>query len=284
MSFTRAIQAGNLRPHRRGTRSRSLFPANPRTVFGARLLYWSDPSDLSAQWVDIARTTPAASTGALVGSWMDKAGTLGTWYMQQAVSNSKVILRQDASGRWYREYDGLDDGGVSSATLNFSAYSAVTVLSAIRKRSDAALARWIEFSANSTTNNGAFVSNVPQGATASYGGAVRGTTSVSGSTPATFAAPNLAVLTNFFDLNQTTRDASMPIRVNGVDQVLSGGTTGNPGPPPFGTYNLYQGRRNDATAPTAVDEYQALIVAGVLAGAELTWAEQFCARACGASF
>jgi hypothetical protein len=67
---------------------------------------WYDPSDLSSMFQDSAGTTPAA-VGQPVGLIRDGSGRGND--LTQPAAASRPVLRQDAGGRHYLEFDGSDD-------------------------------------------------------------------------------------------------------------------------------------------------------------------------------
>lgn len=68
--------------------------------------FWLDPSDLSTLWQDTAGTVPAV-VGDPVGRIDDKSGN-GNNAIQGTAAN-RPILRQDADGAYYLEFDGSND-------------------------------------------------------------------------------------------------------------------------------------------------------------------------------
>lgn len=67
---------------------------------------WLDIQDLTTLFQDAAGTTPAA-VGSPVGLVCDKSGL--DHHISTATSSQKPILRQDAGGKYYLEFDGVDD-------------------------------------------------------------------------------------------------------------------------------------------------------------------------------
>lgn len=79
----------------------------PSSLFsGGEAGAWYDPSDLSSMFQDSGGATPAA-VGQPVGYIADKSGRGN--HATQATTASKPTLRQDASGNYYLEFDGVDD-------------------------------------------------------------------------------------------------------------------------------------------------------------------------------
>lgn len=68
---------------------------------------WYDPSDLSTLFQDSAGTVPVTAVGQPVGHMLDKSGRGN--HVTQATGSLKPILKQDGGGRYYLEFDGVDD-------------------------------------------------------------------------------------------------------------------------------------------------------------------------------
>ena len=68
---------------------------------------WFDPSDLSTLFQDAAGTVAVTAVGQSVGKMLDKSGR-GNHAIQNT-SGSRPILRQNANGKYYLEFDGIDD-------------------------------------------------------------------------------------------------------------------------------------------------------------------------------
>lgn len=80
---------------------------SPADLFAASEVgVWYDPSDLSSMFQDSAGTTPAV-VDQPVGRINDKSGN--GYDATQTTTASKPVLRQDGSGNYYLEHDGVDD-------------------------------------------------------------------------------------------------------------------------------------------------------------------------------
>jgi hypothetical protein len=93
--------------------------AGARRRFSPRALFangeqgaWFDPSDLSTMFQDLAGTVPAA-LGTPVTRINDKSGRGN--HAGQTAAAGRPMLRQDAGGRFYLEFDGVDDRLVTAA-------------------------------------------------------------------------------------------------------------------------------------------------------------------------
>lgn len=92
--------------------------------------------------------------------------------------------------------DGTDDCWASVATVDGSATDKLTVVAAVTKNSDAAVAVLMELTADATANNGGFyMAAPPQLGQPNYGLASRGSASVAVNTATSYAAPITSVLT-----------------------------------------------------------------------------------------
>jgi hypothetical protein len=67
---------------------------------------WYDPGDSASLFEDAAGTVPASLNGP-VGRIADKSGRGN--HAVQAVAAARPLLREDASGKRYLEFDGVDD-------------------------------------------------------------------------------------------------------------------------------------------------------------------------------
>ena len=96
---------------RLGARARRRF--SPRALFaGGEQGAWFDPSDLGSLFQDVAATVPAA-VGAPVARINDKSGRGN--HAGQPAAAARPVLRQDGGGRYYLEFDGVDDRLVTAA-------------------------------------------------------------------------------------------------------------------------------------------------------------------------
>jgi hypothetical protein len=117
----------------------------------------------------------------------------------------------------------------------------VQVFSGVRKLSDAAAGMIAELSANTGTNNGAFLLTAPATAAANYGWNARGANLNATLVPTGFVAPITNVLTGIGDISGD----NATIRVNGA-QV--GTSSADQGPGNYLAYPLYIGARAGTSA------------------------------------
>jgi hypothetical protein len=212
----------------------SLFQAGEQGV-------WFDPSDFSTMFQDSAGTTPVTAVGQAVGRILDKSGRGN--HATQATAAARPVLRQDSSGRYYLEFDGVDDC-LFTSSFNPGSVDKLQSFFGIRKLSDVASGCVFETSAASNANAGAANAFAPSPAGSPvYGFRARGTGSTSViSTSTNYAAPITNVVTGIGDISGDVRT----IRINGAQDVTSAADlgTGN-----FLNYPLYVGRRNNNNTP-----------------------------------
>jgi len=85
---------------------------SPRVLFAnGELGAWFDPSDLSSMFQDLAGSVPAV-VGGPVSRINDKSGR--GFHAGQATT-ARPVLRQDSGGRFYLEFDGVDDRLLTAA-------------------------------------------------------------------------------------------------------------------------------------------------------------------------
>lgn len=94
---------------------------------------WYDPSDFSSMFQDDAGATPVTAVGQAVGRILDKSGRGN--HASQATPTARPILRQDAGGRYYLEFDGVDDV-LFTGSVNPSGVDKVQAFVGTRKLSD----------------------------------------------------------------------------------------------------------------------------------------------------
>ena len=160
----------------------------------------------------------------------------------QATAASRPVLKQDANGKYYLFFDGVDDS-LATGSIDFTSTDKMTVFAGVRKLSDGPGKCLLELSVSIDSNVGAFDIRVPAaGSQANYLLRSKGTVSSSATTPATYPAPYTAVLAHSAGIGTDTN----VVRVNGAQVVnsVSDQGTGN-----YGNYPLYIGRRGGTTLP-----------------------------------
>ncbi|WP_037313405.1 hypothetical protein [Ruegeria halocynthiae] len=81
-------------------------------------LIWFDPSDKGTLFQDAAGTIPVTASGEPVGRMNDKSGN-GHHAVQSINANRRPTFFEDANGRRYLNFDGIDDE-LSAGALPFS--------------------------------------------------------------------------------------------------------------------------------------------------------------------
>lgn len=229
------------------------IPFEPNALFAAgEQGLWYDIQDISTMFSDSSGTVPAVVNG-VVGFILDKSGRGN--HASQAGGTNKPILRRTGS-LYYLDFDGTDDGLVTTATVDFTGTDAITVHAGLEKESDAAAAAVVELGVPSGA--GYFFLNAPGSAADNFHWRSRGTSS-SDVAPTGFAAPYKAVLTGLGDISAD----SSRLRVNSVEQTPNAADqgTGN-----FQNAVLNIGRRNAASNPFNGKLF-GLIVRGALSSA-----------------
>jgi hypothetical protein len=85
---------------------------SPRALFAnGEQGAWYDPSDLASMFQDTAASVPAA-VGAAVARINDRSGRGN--HAGQPAAAARPVLRRDAGGRLYLDFDGVDDRLVSA--------------------------------------------------------------------------------------------------------------------------------------------------------------------------
>jgi len=187
-----------------------------------------------------------------------------------------------SSGLSALSFDGSDDSLITNA-INFSASDKMTVIAGLRKSSDAARGIICELSANAGSNVGAFLMSGPDFTPATdrlaiYG---RGDGTIRSyiETSASYAAPVTAVMTLTGDFSLSSSEFVM--RLNGTQ--VGSTTAGDSGVGNFGNYQLFIGRRNQASNPFNGLLYQYIIRGAATTGSQLRGAEQLSGRKAGLS-
>lgn len=202
---------------------------------------WYDPSDFSTMFQDSAGTTPVTAVGQAVGRILDKSGRGN--HASQATPTARPILRQDGSGRYYLEFDGVDDVLFTGA-VNPAGVDKAQAFLGTRKLSDTGRQMFFETSAGSGTGFGSVSTNR---ATAgdldiSMVGSISGGPSERSTG---YTAPRTMVLSVACDMAAATVAAQINLRVNAAVPTVT-----NPGTLAVGTFSsgpIYIGARGTGT-------------------------------------
>lgn len=247
-------------------RIRSLFSAGEQ---GA----WYDPSDFSTLFQDSAGTTPVTAVEQPVGKILDKSGRGN--HATQATSTKRPVLKQDANGKHYLKFDGVDDA-LATGSIDFTATDKITVFAGVRKLSDAATGVLAELSFSDGSQNGTFTFAAPSTTGEnSYRFASKGTVTAVAGTGVFAAAPNTSVLTGIGSI----ADDVVTFRRNGtfIESGVTDQGTGN-----FGNYPLYIGSRAGTSLPFNGHLYSLIIRGAQSTDAQIAAAEAFCNQKTGA--
>lgn len=182
-----------------------------------------------------------AGTFVLWGAQLDWGPDAGRYQRIAAATD------YDAAGfPSYLRFDGVDDCLFTQGTVNFSNTDKVTLIAALQKNSDAAAGIVVELSPTVSTNTGSYALLAPASAAANAQMAARGTVSTS-ATLSGVASPIKLVQTGIADI----AGSLTVLRVNGTVTTNNATLgTGN-----FGDYQMFVGRRNNATVQANIQLY-----------------------------
>ena len=183
----------------------------------------------------------------------------------QATTTSRPTLQQDAFGKYYLSFDGVDDYLVTGS-INFTATDKMFVAAGVRKLSDAAQGIVAELSIDSGSNNGSFNLGAPGSALQNYAFASTGTAASS------VVASSLAPITNVLSgLGNISGDSAI-LRVNGTQAASS---TADQGTGNYGNYPMYIGRRGGTTLPFNGRIYSLIVCGKTASASEITSTENW---------
>lgn len=230
---------------------------------------WYDPSDLSSMNTKHDGSGTVPGVGDPVGYIADKSGRGN--HAKQTTDTARPTL-QLASGRYYLQFDGVDDFLVTAA-IDFTGTDKMTVVTGVRKESDAAIGTLLELSSTSTGNSGTFAifapntNNLPS---TNFSWRVRDT--VLREATANSAAPVTRVVTGI-----GASGSGAQIRLDGV-LADTGPVVGMAN---YENYPLYVGRRGGTTFPFKGNLYSLLIRGAASTAAQIAAAERYAAAKTG---
>lgn len=232
---------------------------------------WYDPSDFSTLFQDSAGTVPVTATGQVVGKMLDKSGRGN--HATQATTASKPILQQDANGKYYLAFDGVDDG-MATAAVNFTATDKMTVFAGLRNSTPNPFASIVELSPTTNTNSGAFALYGSISASGRFAAGQNSAGSYAyGEAPLVGSYPDESVITSLHDGATGVNATAIALRINSAVQTLS--FTGTVGIGSFGNYPIYIGRRGGSELPFSGRIYQLIVRGALTDAAGITAAETF---------
>ena len=228
-----------------------------------------DPSDFSTLFQDSAGTTPVTAVGQPVGKILDKSGNGN--HASQLTSASRPVLRQDGSGYYYLELDGVDDS-LSTASVAFTGTNNVVIFTGERPTGGGLFPMIVSSSTAPDSNAGSFRADMTY-STSKYVLQCRGVSTRSiKETASGFSFPSTNVTYRKLQFGTVS---SVAMRVNAVDQALTDLSTTNPVVGPYGNYPIYIGARGDGAAATrfAGRIYSLIVVGRVMTAQEIISAE-----------
>lgn len=173
---------------------------------------WFDPSDLSSMFQDAAGTTPAAY-GQPVGLILDKSGNGN--HASQATATARPTLMQDAGGRPYLSFDGVDDFMVTGI-VDFSTTDEMLAIAGVHKLNSAGTTSPAILNGDTGSTTGAFALYAPHTATRQYGWSVGGGSQNFRAVDGGLAAPHTAVQSLLSKISSANSDARLTARLDGV--------------------------------------------------------------------
>ena len=228
-----------------------------------------DPSDFSTLFQDSAGTTPVTAVGQPVGKILDKSGNGN--HASQLTSASRPVLRQDGSGYYYLELDGVDDS-LSTASVAFTGTNNVVIFTGERPTGGGLFPMIVSSSTAPDSNAGSFRADMTY-STSKYVLQCRGVSTRSiKETASGFSFPSTNVTYRKLQFGTVS---SVAMRVNAVDQALTDLSTTNPVVGPYGNYPIYIGVRGDGASSTrfAGRIYSLIVVGRVMTAQEIISAE-----------
>lgn len=265
--FMRPLVSSLLDAIRSGFSVRDLFRNNEVGV-------WYDPSDMTSMYQDAAGTLPVTAVEQPVGKILDKSGRGN--HATQATAAKRPTLKQDANGRYYLLFDGIDDA-LYTSSIDFTATGKMTVAAGVRKLIDAA-GIVLETSANYNNNNGAII--LYTDTKVNFGESGAGGYGVSSSG---YTAPVTHVISATADRAGTTGPTTLTrLGVNGLDNRASytylDYDAGN-----FGNYPLFVGSRGGTSLPFNGHLYSLIVRGAASTTAQIVSAETYVAGKTGIS-
>lgn len=237
----------------------------PLAIFGSRLMWWYDLSDISTLSQDNTFLTPVTALDDPIGGIRDKSGKGN--HATQGTAISKPLWKRDGNNCYNALFDGSNDSWQTSA-IDLTSSDKVAVFASIRKLDDAAVGIVAEFSPTLSSNSGTFFIAAPgSSGTGRLDWSSKGTVKAD-ATSAGLSTPISAVVTGIGDISG---DSSI-LRVNGAQAQA---TVTDQGSGNYGNFALNIGRRNNATLPLNGAIYQLFGVLGSVTAAEIAAAETF---------
>lgn len=176
----------------------------------------------------------------------------------QTTNTKRPVLQQDANGKYYLLFDGIDDA-LQTASINFTGTDKVTVWAGVRKLSDAT-GVLVDLSVDPVNNLNVFTLLAPSTLGAnSYRFFSRGSGTLQGAGTGIFAAaPDTAVITGIGNINAPL----VSLRRNGalIESNVGSQGTGN-----YGNYPIYIGGRS-----SGINQFNGRLYSLIVRGAQST--------------
>jgi hypothetical protein len=227
-----------------------------------------------AAFQDAAGTTPVWAHEQPLGLLLDLSGR-GVHLSQPTNTVSRPLVHwADTSAPACARFDGFDDW-LQHAALNLTNTDEVTVVGGLRKASDASLGTFYELSSDAVANNGALYLRAPNAnGLATYQTLLRGSANAFVTSPSSYSAPHMAVLSS---IGKISTDTAI-LRVNGsqVASSVADQGTGN-----YGNHAGFVGRRNGTALPFNGDFYGLTLCDRLLSASDLAELERLHGRLTG---
>lgn len=191
----------------------------------------------------------------------------------QATAASRPTLRQDASGYYYLEFDGVDDS-LATGSVDFSATDKMTVWAGVNKQSDAAVGVVCELGTSLANDIRLTAPRGNPGGSANYGFQSSGASTANAQSPDNYAAPNASVLCGIGNISGD----SAVLRVNGA-QVAS--DSADQGAGNYQNAPIYIGRRGGSSLPFNGRLYSLIVRGAASSASQITQAERYVASKMG---
>lgn len=173
--------------------------------------YIYDPSVLTSMFQDTAGTVPAAADQP-VGRRLDLSGRGNHWTARNGTTGRPTL--RTSGVLWWLEWDGLNNGGSTDNTIDFSTLGEMTCICALRKESDNGVGTIAELTTDYSTFGG-FKVAAPGYSGPTFGVAARGSTNAgSYANNAAYAQPYAATFTG---LARAQATPLCRVRLNGTD-------------------------------------------------------------------
>lgn len=183
-------------------------------------------------------------------------------HAKQATSTKRPVLKQDANGKYYLLFDGVDDA-LATSSIDFTATDKMTVFAGVRKLSDAARGVLVELTTGTANRFGI---DAPGAVLNNYLLISSGSLAVAVS--AAVAAPNTDVLTGICDISGDR----LIFRRNGtqVESSVADQGTGN-----YANAALYIGSRAGTSLPFNGHLYSLIVRGAQSTDAQIVSAETY---------